>query len=158
LNAALLRFLGAIERTLRQASPGASAQSRLGAVVLIHRFGTLLNPYLHFHCVVDCLFDVDASGAEVFHEARGLDPSAITAVQATVRQRLLREAQRRGLLSEDEAKAMADWAHDAGFSVDAEVRIEANDRAGLERLLRYCARPAFALERLREIDAEHLVY
>jgi hypothetical protein len=31
-------------------------------------------------------------------------------------------------------------------------------RAGLERLLRYCARPAFALERLREIDPEHLVY
>ena len=27
-----------------------------------------------------------------------------------------------------------------------------------DRLLRYCARPAFALERLREIDAEHLVY
>jgi len=53
---------------------------------------------------------------------------------------------------------MAEWAHDAGFSVDAQVRIEAHDRAGLERLLRYCARPAFALERLREIDAEHLVY
>jgi hypothetical protein len=28
----------------------------------------------------------------------------------------------------------------------------------MERLLRYCARPAFALERLREIDAGHLVY
>ena len=37
-------------------------------------------------------------------------------------------------------------------------RIEANDRSGLERLLRYCARPVFALERLRQIDAEHLVY
>jgi hypothetical protein len=38
------------------------------------------------------------------------------------------------------------------------VRVEANDRQGLERLLRYCARPAFALERLREIDREHLAY
>ena len=38
------------------------------------------------------------------------------------------------------------------------MRIGAADRAGLERLLRYCARPAFALERLREIDPEHLVY
>ena len=28
----------------------------------------------------------------------------------------------------------------------------------MERLLRYCARPVFALERLRQIDAEHLVY
>jgi hypothetical protein len=38
------------------------------------------------------------------------------------------------------------------------VRVEANDRQALERLLRYCARPAFALERLREVDAQHLVY
>jgi len=30
----------------------------------------------------------------------------------------------------------------------AAVRIEANDRAGLERLLRYCTRPAFGCERL----------
>jgi len=45
-----------------------------------------------------------------------------------------------------------------GFSLDASVRIEASDRHGRERLLRYCARPAFALERLREIDAERLVY
>lgn len=34
-----------------------------------------------------------------------------------------------------------------GFSV------EADDRAGLERLLLYCARPPFALERLEAIDA-----
>jgi hypothetical protein len=48
--------------------------------------------------------------------------------------------------------------HGGGFSLDASVRVEAHDRHGLERLLRYCARPAFALERLREIDAERLVY
>jgi len=53
---------------------------------------------------------------------------------------------------------MAQWEHGGGFSVDAKVRIEAHERCGLERLLRYCARPAFALERLREIDARHLVY
>jgi len=39
------------------------------------------------------------------------------------------------------------------------VRIEGTDRPGLERLLRYCARPAFVLARWREIDAEqHLLY
>jgi hypothetical protein len=41
---------------------------------------------------------------------------------------------------------------------DASVRIEATDRAGRERLLRYCARPPFALDRLRERDREHLIY
>ena len=47
---------------------------------------------------------------------------------------------------------MAAWEHGGGFPVDAEVRIAADERDGLERLLRYCARPAFALERLRGID------
>ena len=32
------------------------------------------------------------------------------------------------------------------------------DRSGLERLLRYCARPPFALEHLQQLDAKHLVY
>jgi len=45
----------------------------------------------------------------------------------------------------------------SGFSVDAGVCIEAQDRAGLERLLRYCARPPFAMERLRK-EGANLVY
>ncbi|AHF00278.1 hypothetical protein THITH_15170 [Thioalkalivibrio paradoxus ARh 1] len=39
------------------------------------------------------------------------------------------------------------WEHGGGFSLDASVRIEADDREGLERLLRYCARPSFAADR-----------
>ena len=42
--------------------------------------------------------------------------------------------------------------------VDGSVRIAAADRAGGERLLRYCARPSFAPERLRELDCDRLVY
>jgi len=38
------------------------------------------------------------------------------------------------------------------------VRIEAADRTGRERLLRYCARPPFALERLQQLDAERQIY
>ncbi len=38
------------------------------------------------------------------------------------------------------------------------MRIEATDRPGRERLLRYCARPPFALERLRELGSERLLY
>lgn len=47
---------------------------------------------------------------------------------------------------------MAPWAHGGGFSVDASVRIAPADRAERDRLLHYCVRPPFALERLREID------
>ena len=45
----------------------------------------------------------------------------------------------------------------SGFSVDAGVLIEAHDRAALERLLRYCARPPFAMDRLHKEGTE-LVY
>jgi hypothetical protein len=37
------------------------------------------------------------------------------------------------------------------------VHIEAADRAGRERLLRYCARPPFAPDRLSELDPERLL-
>ena len=43
---------------------------------------------------------------------------------------------------------MLSWRGSGGFSIDASVGIEGEDRAGVERLLRYCARPPFALERL----------
>jgi len=53
---------------------------------------------------------------------------------------------------------MASWDHAGGFSLDASVRIEGHDRAGLERLLRYCARPPFALEHLEQLAQDPLVY
>ena len=94
----------------------------------------------------------------MFREATGLDAQAFADVQERVRRRLLRVVVRRGLLPGDAARAMAQCAHGGGLSVNGSVRIEANDRAGRERLLRYCARPPFALERLRQLDGEQLSY
>ena len=148
-------FLRAVEQSLRAHSAGAGPAARLGAVAFIHRFGSALNPHLHFHCVVlDGVFESAPTGGVVFHEATELDGQVIAAVQAKVRHRLLQSFVRRGLLDGDDARDMAQWAHGGGFSVDASVRIEAADRAGRERLLRYCARPSFALDRLRELDPE----
>ena len=95
---------------------------------------------------------------DIFTAATGLEANAIAQVQAQVRRRLLRTFVRRGLLPGADAQAMAQWQHGGGFSVDASVRIAAADRAGRERRLRYCARPPFALDRLRERDPEHLLY
>ena len=159
LNAALHIFLHAIAQPLRQCSPGAGAASPLGAVVFIHRCGALLNAHLHCHCIViDGVFDAAVGGGVTFHPATGLDEPALGAVQAAVRRRLLRVMTRRGLLPPEDAQAMAAWEHGGGFLVNAAVRIEAHDRDGLERLLRYCARPAVARERLREIDPGQLAY
>jgi hypothetical protein len=158
-GAALRLFLRAVESCLRAHSPGSGPAARLGAVAFIHRFGASLNAHLHFHCVViDGVFDSAPTGGVIFRAVTELDATAIADVQAGVRRRLLRVFARRGLLPSDDAQAMGQWAHGGGFSVDASVRIEAADRAGRERLLRYCARPPFALDRLRELDREHLMY
>jgi hypothetical protein len=53
----------------------------------------------------------------------------------------LRWFARAGPLDPADARDMAGWHHGGGFSLDASVRIEGADRTGLERLLRYCARP-----------------
>ena len=138
------------------------SMSRIGAVAFIHRFGALLNPHLHFHCVVvDGVFEAgtEAEMPVRFHEMPALDAQQLADIQRNIRRRrLLRALKRRGLLEPEVAEEMVAWDHSGGFSLDAGVRIEAEDRPGLERLLRYCARPVFALERLRQIDPEHLVY
>ena len=65
-----------------------------------------------------------------------------------MRHRVLRYFYRHGLLERHVTDDMLTWQASGGFSIDASVHVAARDRAGLERLLRYCARPPFALERL----------
>jgi hypothetical protein len=128
-------------------------------VAFIHRFGSRLNAHLHFHCaVIDGVFDAAIKGGNVFHAAIGIDANAIAQVPAGVRRRLLFSFVQRGLLPDDDARSMAQWQHGGGFSADGSMRIAGADRAGRERLLRYCARPPFALGRLRELHPERLLY
>ena len=53
-GAVLSIFLRAVERCLREHSPGSSACARIGALAFIHRFGSSLNEHVHFHC---CILD-----------------------------------------------------------------------------------------------------
>ena len=114
---------------------------------------------VHFHCcVIDGVFAVGEDGQVHFVEAAALSPEDLAAVQQQVRARVLRWFARAGLLDSADARDMAGWHHGGGFSLDAAVRIEGPDRAGLERLLRYCARPPFALERLEQLPEGQIVY
>jgi hypothetical protein len=173
LNMVLRIFLRVIAQSLQTHSPGAApvakAALHIGAIAFIHRFGSSLNQHVHFHvCVVDGVFeavagDGDADAAPpasppsvIFHPASAIDSDAVAQVQTTLQKRILRAFVSRGLLESCDAKDMLAYTH-SGFSVDAGVCIEAHDRAALERLLRYCARPPFAMDRLRKEGAE-LVY
>ena len=92
-----------------------------------------------------------------FHPASNIDPPCVEQAQeATLGRWILRTFVGRGLLESFEAKEMLAYKH-SGISVTAGVCIEASDRAGLERLLRYCARLLFAMDRLRKAGNE-LVY
>jgi hypothetical protein len=124
----------------------------------IHRFGSALNAHTHFHvCAIDGLFEPDGEGVR-FHTAPAPRPDDIEAVQTAIRQRTLRAFQRRGWLERGDRREMEQWHHGGGFSLDASVVISGGDRRGRERLLRYCARPPFAGERLEWIDAQRVRY
>ena len=158
VSAVLHILLRVIEAHLRQSSPGASARARLGAVSFVHRFGSSLNRHTHYHCcILDGVFEPRDDGSIRFLPAAAPTPQEITAIAEQVRRRVLRWFARSGLLDADDARDMLGWDN-GGFSLDASVCIAGEDRAGLERLLRYCARPPFALERLEQVNAHQIVY
>ena len=95
------------------------------------------------------LFTEQSDGTVRFAEATHLRADDAHALQRTVQRRVLGLFRRRGLLDPHTVADMLTWQAAGGFSLDASVRVPASDRAGRERLLRYCARPPFALERLR---------
>ena len=120
---------------------------RRAVSLFIHRFGSALNAHPHLHLI---LIDgvIAARGDTLcFHPAH-LNPNDAKSLREAIRTRVLRLFKRRGLLDSDVIDNLKAWGHGGGFSVHASVRIPAHDKAGRERLLRYCARPIFASERL----------
>lgn len=88
-------------------SGSGSTGTRIGAVALIHRFGSLLNPHVLFHYfVLDGIFKTDAAGTATFHQSRAPDQTLLNEVQAKVRQRLLRALTPRGVLELGNAEVM----------------------------------------------------
>jgi hypothetical protein len=159
-------FLAEIERLLLAASgfnppanTPASARPRLGDISFLHRFGSALNYHVHLHaCVTDGVFLPAATEAArdtppAFLPARPITPADLAALTERVRRRVIRWFRMQRLLDAAAAAEMLAW-QDSGFSVDASVRITLIDRdvpsyfRSLEHLLRYCARPPVALERL----------
>ena len=151
-------FLRAVETTIRQRSPGAPPGARYGAVAFVHRFGSYLNSHVHFHVLVtDGVFSADADGGAVFHPALDLAAADFAAVQAKMRQRGLRWLLRHGHLDDLAVHTLDTPDHAGGWSVDASVTVPGWDRHGLERLVRYCARPPLSGERLGRLNADDLL-
>ena len=129
-----------------------------------HRFGSGLNRHAHLHAAVtDGVFLPGTHGPDgppAFLPTRPLTQGDLAALTERVRRRVIACFKRQGFLDAHAAADMLAWEN-SGFSIDASVRITLLDRdvpsyfQSLEHLLRYCARPPFALERLSVIrDAD----
>jgi hypothetical protein len=108
--------------------------------------GNTLNYHPHFHLIVaDGVFS-SKEGLE-FHEAM-LTQDDIADTQESIQKRVLAYFCRRKFFEKCEMEKMLSYDN-SGFSLDAKVKIDAFDKDGLERLIRYCARPPFKSENIR---------
>jgi len=160
------RLLGAAAGVAEAANTPSASRPRLGGISFLHRFGSALNHHVHLHaCVTDGVFVPTAAAPAgdappTFLPARPVTAADLAALTERVRRRVIRWFRLSRLLDAAAAADMLAWEN-SGFSVDASVRITLLDRdvpsyfRSLEHLLRYCARPPFALERLSVIrDAD----
>ena len=132
--------------------------ARIGAVFFLHHFGSSLNVHLRFHVAI-CDGVFYKAGDQLHFAEANVTAVDIAQVQEQFRKRILALFVRRGLLDKAAAQSMAQWSHGGGFSINGAVRIDAFERRGLERLLRYCARPLYAAGRLQWIvPGERLRY
>ena len=112
---------------------GVSDNQRFTVFHYDRNLGEVIGVHPHYHLVVlDGVFSKADDNEVEFHEAYDLAPNHIAQVESVVQRRVLRYFRRHGLLDELAAAGMLTWQGSGGFSVDASVRIEAEDRAGVE--------------------------
>jgi hypothetical protein len=152
-----------------------------GAVTAVQRFGSALQLNVHFHTLVpDGVFVADGAGARFVPLPAPTDDDV--AARAARRIRRLVDGDERddddddhqaAALFTDAARApVGAWSPAWGppprakrltacvddFTLHADTAVAAHDRAGLERLCRYGARPPFAHQRLRSTASGQVAY
>ena len=145
LQAILKIVIDEIRKCLIACSP-LVCKPQIGAISFIQHFGNTLNYHPHFHIIAADGIFCDSDDLQ-FHEAL-LTQDDITDTQERIQKRVLRYFCRRGFFDKEELEKMLSYEN-SGFSLDAKVKIDAWDKDGLERLIRYCARPAFKSENIR---------
>lgn len=143
-------FIDVLTQTYRRIL-GLGENARIGGIAFPQRFGDSINVHLHYHlALIDGMFVLELDGELQFYPIPELTETDISNVINAVRKRVIRYFVYRGFFEKFDAMQMLEWNHDGGFSIDASVLIADSDREGLEKLLRYCDRPPFAMSRLHE--------
>jgi hypothetical protein len=118
------------------------------------------NLHLHIHAVVsDGIFRKDSgalgSARLGFTPASPPSEAEMAGLVESLRRKVLRRFLKLGIIPKEVAEEMLSWDH-SGFSLHAATAVAADDRAALERLLYYCARPAISAKRLTYKKEESL--
>ncbi|MBI3552173.1 MAG: transposase [Elusimicrobia bacterium] len=143
----------ALKRHYARNAPKGAVPAQMHA---IQRFGSRVNLHVHVHAVVsDGSFTLQ-DGVLKFHPAELLTVQELAELSRIIRRKILLrmrllKAVPEEVLDELLARPLG------GFSLDGSVRIEAEDRDGLARLVGYILRPAISVKRLTYKAAEGVV-
>ena len=113
----------------------------------IQTFGDLVHWHPHIHAIVaEGVFNKDGQFEPV-------DDIRIERAMELFRDKVFDFLFKAGLLNLDDIESMMSWRH-SGFNIDTSVRIEADDRQGMQRLIEYIARCPFSLARMVKLTDE----
>ena len=114
-------------------------------IFCIQSFGNLLNFMPHIHAIVANGYFV---GGTFYPLGQAFLNEGIDILCQIFRDKVLEMLQDKELLSRELTQNILSWSHNSGFSVHAEVLIEAGNRQGMERLARYIMRNPVAQEKI----------
>lgn len=110
---------------------------QIGAVSFLHSFGATLNVHPHFHLIFsDGIFFTERDSLKLQFREAFLTEWDIQTTQENIQKRVLKLFERKGRFSSKQVEKMLTYEN-SGFSLNARVKINAWDRDGLERLIRY---------------------
>ncbi len=141
------RILGEQLTKFYQERTKAPEDSAPAQIHVMQRFGSKVNLHVHIHAVVsDGVFGLE-NGILRFTPAPVLGPEEIAKLSRLIRRKILLRMRRMRAIPIEAFEELAARPL-GGFSLDASVRIEYDDRPALERLLRYVMRPALSIKRM----------
>ena len=156
LSGELSRLLAETLARFYRRRTGRGAKAAPAQLHVVQRFGSKVNLHVHVHAAVsDGVFELEG-GRLRFHPAPEPTHEELAELSRTLRRRILKRMLRLKALPRESGEELLARPH-GGFSINGAVRVEADDRAALERLLRYLLRPALSTQRLSYNPSEDWV-